>query len=152
MDDPFEVRFIEDLLVFRGAQQKRTATEIVDLAGDALGVVIDAGEKAIGKDGVLRAGHAEVVFDVGDGLLEVKGTEVVTDGNALKEGLIRGKTEKVGQVGLTEQDQGEQGGGVHLVVEEEAELVKDVGREAMGFIENEQEIAGLSRTFGENRG
>ena len=58
MDDPFEVSFIEDLFVFSGAQQESTATDIVDLAGDTLGVVVDAGDEAIAKDLVLRAGHA----------------------------------------------------------------------------------------------
>ena len=90
-----------------------------------------------------------MVLDVGDGLLEVKGAELVTDGDPLMEGLIGGEAEELGQVGLTKQDQGEQGGGVHLVVEEEAELVEDVGGQAMGFIENEQEIAALAGQVGE---
>ena len=143
MDDSFEVSFIEDFFVFSSAQQESTATDIVDLAGDTLGVVIDAGDKAIAKDLVLRASDVQVVLDVGDGLLEVKGAKLVTDGDTLMESLIGGEAEELGQVGLTKQDQSEQGGGVHLVVEEEAELVEDVGRQTMGFVEDEQEVASL---------
>ena len=107
VDDPFEVSFIEDFFVFGDAQQESAATDIVDLAGDPLGVVVEAGDKTLAKDLVLRAGHAQLMFDVGDGLLEVKGAEVVTDGDPLMEGLIGGEAEELGQVGLAEQDQGE---------------------------------------------
>ena len=149
VDDPFEVGFIEDLFVFSCAQQESTATDIVDPAGDTLGVVIDTGEEAIAEDLVLRASDAQMMFDVGDGLLEVKGAEVVTDGDALMKGLVGSEAKEVGQIRLAEQDQGEQGGGVHLVVKEKAELVEDVGRQAMGFIDNEQEIAPLAGEIGQ---
>lgn len=102
MDDPFEVGFIKDLFVFGGAEEEGAATEIVDLAGDALGVVVDGGEETVAEELVLGAGDAEVVLDVGDSLLEVKGTEVVANGDALMEGLVGGEAEEMGQVRLTE--------------------------------------------------
>ena len=64
-------------------------------------------------------------------------------------GLVGSEAKELGQVGLAEQDQGKQGGGVHLVVEEKAELVEDVGGQAMGFIDNEQEIASLAGEIGQ---
>jgi len=149
VDDAFEVGFIEDLFVFSGAEQEGTATDVVDLAGDAFGVVIDTGEEAIAKDLVVRASDPQVVLDVGDGFQKIKGLELVADGDALLEGLIGGEAEEVGQVGLTEQDQGEQGGGVHLVVEQEAELVEDVRRQAMGLIKDEQEGTALAGQVGQ---
>ena len=127
LDDPFKVSFIKDVFVFGGAEQEGTATEVVDLAGDALSVVGDGGNEAITEDGGLGASDAQVVLDVGNGLLEVKGAEVVADGDALVEGLVRGEAEELDQVRLAEQDQGEQGSGVHRVVEQEAELVEDIG-------------------------
>jgi hypothetical protein len=149
VDDPFEVSFIEDFFVFGDAEQESAATDIVDLAGDPLGVVVETGDKTLAEDLILRAGHTQLMFDVGDGLLKVKGTEMVTDGDPLMEGLVGGEAKELGQIGLTEQDQGEQGGGVHLVVEEKAELVEDVGGQAMGFIDNEQEIASLASQIGQ---
>jgi len=107
VDNPFEVSFIEDLFVFGGAEQESTTAEIVDLAGDALGVVRNAGDEAIAEDGGLGAGDPELMFDVGDSLPEVKGAEVVADGDPLVEGLVRCKAKKLSQVGLAEQDQGQ---------------------------------------------
>ncbi len=91
VDDPFEVSFIEDLFAFGDAEEEGVAAEVVDLARDALGVIIDGSDETIAEELVLRAGNAEVVLDVGDGLLQVKGTELVTDGDALVEGLVRGE-------------------------------------------------------------
>ena len=101
VDDSFEVSFIEDFFVFSDGQQESTATDIVDLARDPLGVVVEAGDKTLAKDLILRAGHAQLMFDVGDGLLEVKGAEVVTDGDPLMEGLVGGEAKELGQIGLT---------------------------------------------------
>ncbi len=83
-----------------------------------------------------------MVLDVSDGLLEVKEAEVVADGDALVEGLVGSETEELSQVGLTEQDQGEQGGRVHLFVEQEAELVKDIGRQAVSFVDAKRKQEG----------
>lgn len=112
--------------MLRGAQEKGAAANIVDLAGHSLGVIVDATDEAVAEDLVLAANDAEVVLDVTGGLLEVEGAEMVTDGDALVESLVGSEAQLVGQVGLTEEDEGERGGGVHLVVEQEAELVKDV--------------------------
>ena len=101
IDDPFEVSFIEDFFVLGDAEQESAATDIVDLAGDPLGVVVKAGDKTLAEDLILRAGHTEMMFDVGDGLLKVKGAEVVTDGDPLMEGLVGSEAKELGQVGLT---------------------------------------------------
>jgi hypothetical protein len=52
-DDPFEVGVIQDGLVFGGAQQQGVATQVVDLAGHAFGVVVDAGDEALAEELVL---------------------------------------------------------------------------------------------------
>ena len=69
---------------------------------------MDEGEEAIGEDGVLAAGNAEVVFDVGGSFLEVEGFEVVADGDTLMEGFVGSEAELVSQVGLTEQDESQE--------------------------------------------
>lgn len=112
--------------MLRGAQEESTAANIVDLAGHSLGVIVDATDETVAKDLALAASDAEVVLDVTGGLLEVEGAEMVTDGDTLVEGLVGSEAQLVGQVGLAEQDESERRGGVHLVVEQKAELVKDV--------------------------
>ena len=125
-NDTFEIGLVEDLLVLRGAQKEGTAANIVDLAGHSLGVMVDATDETVAKDLVLATGDAEVVLDVTGGFLEVEGAEMVADGDALVESLVGSEAQLVGQVGLTEEDEGEQGGGIHLVVEQEAELVEEL--------------------------
>ena len=100
-DDAFEIGLVENLLAFGGTKEQCAATEVIDLAGNALGVVVDASQEAVTKDLALVTGNAEMVLDVASGLLEVKGFEVETDGNALVEGLVRCKAELVRQVRLT---------------------------------------------------
>jgi len=50
----------------------------------------------------------------------------------------------VGQVGLAEEDEREQGGGIHLVVEQEAELVEEVVREKVSLVDDEEGEAALA--------
>ena len=67
-----------------------------------------------------------MVFDVGGGFLEVEGGQRITDGDALVESLIGGKAKLGGQIGLTNQNQGEERISVEIVVEEETKLVKQL--------------------------
>jgi hypothetical protein len=62
-----------------GTEEEGGAAEVVDLAGDALGVIVDEGEEEVGEERVLTTGDAEVVFDVGGGLLVEQKTEMVED-------------------------------------------------------------------------
>lgn len=101
-DDALEISLIEDLFVFGSAKQESGAAEIVDLAGDALGVVEESGDETVGEERLLSAGETEMMFDVSAGLLEIEGGEMITNGDALLEGLIGGKAEFMGQIGLTE--------------------------------------------------
>jgi hypothetical protein len=143
-DDALEVGLVEDGFLFGSTEKEGGAAEVVDLAGDALGVVVDEGKKAVGENRVLTTGDTEVVLDVGGGLLEVKGFEVVADGDALAESLVGGEAELVGQVRLAEEDEGEQGDGIHLVVEQEAELIEEVVREKVSFVDDEKSEAALA--------
>ena len=116
-DDALEVGLVEDGFLLGSAEEESGAAEVVDLASDALGVIVDGGEEGVGEEGVLATGDAEMVLDVGGGLLEVEGFEVVTDGDALMEGLKGSEAELVGEVRLAKEDEGKQGSGIHIVVE-----------------------------------
>ena len=64
---------------------------------------------------------------------------MVADGDALVEGFIGRKTELVSQVRLAEKDEGERRSGIHLVVEQEAELVKELRGQEMSFVDDEED-------------
>jgi hypothetical protein len=57
-NDAFEIGFVQDLLAFGRAEEQSTATEVIDLASNALGVVIDARQERIAKDLALVTGNA----------------------------------------------------------------------------------------------
>ena len=99
-DDASEVRFIEDLLAFCGAKKKSTTAEVVDLASDALGVIVNASQETITKDRALASRDAQVVFDIACGFFEVEGLEMEADGDALVEGFVGGEAELVSEVRL----------------------------------------------------
>ena len=88
-NDPFEIGLVEDLFVLGSAQEESAAANIVDLAGHSLGVIVDATDETVAKDLVLAASDAEMVLDVTGCLFEVEGAEMITDGDALVESLIR---------------------------------------------------------------
>jgi hypothetical protein len=80
-----------------------------------------------------------MVFDVPGCFFQVEGSEVVADGDALVESFIRSEAELVSQVRLPEEDQGQGGGRIHLVVEQEAELVKEFRGEKMSLVDDEED-------------
>jgi hypothetical protein len=143
-DDPLEVRFVQDLLVLCSAEEECAATEVVDLASDSLGVIVNGSQESVTEDRALASSNAQVVFSIACGFFQVKGFEVKTDGDALVEGFVRRETELVGQVRLAEEDEGDQGSGVHLVVEQEAQLVKEFRWQEVRFIDDEQDVATLA--------
>jgi hypothetical protein len=148
-DDALEVGFIEDLLAFGDAEEERAAAEIVDAAGDTFGVIVDATDKAVAKDLSLRTGDAEMVFDVASGLFEIKGREVEADGDALVKCLEGRETQLLGEIGLAEQDEGDEGSGIHIVIEQKTQLFEDVGREQVSLVDDEQNAASFAGEIGE---
>jgi hypothetical protein len=92
---PFENSLVENRFLFSSTEEKGGATEIVNLAGDALGVIVNESQKAVGEERVLTAGDAEMVLDVSGSLLEVEGAEVVTNGDALTKSFKGSKAELV---------------------------------------------------------
>jgi hypothetical protein len=78
------------------------------------------------------------MFDISGGLFKVERGERVADGEALIEGLVGGEAEFSGEVRLADEDESEERSGVEVVVEEEAELVEEFGREEMSFVNNEE--------------
>jgi hypothetical protein len=137
-EDAFKVGFIENLFVFGKTEEEGGAADVVDEPGDAFGLFVKSGEESIGEELVLAGGEAELVFDVSESFLKVERGEGVADGNALVEGLVGGEAEFGVEVGLANEDEGEERIGIEIVVKEKTELVEDIGGEEMGFIDDEE--------------
>ena len=91
-ENALEVGFIENLFVFGGTEEESGATNVVDEPGNALGMVMQGGDKGVGEKLLVVVGNAEVVFDVSGSLFEIKRGEGIADGDALVEGLVGGET------------------------------------------------------------
>ena len=98
---------------------------------------VQSGEEGIGEKLVVAGSKTEVMFDVGECFFKVERGEGVANGNALVEGLVGGEAKFGIEVGLPDEDEGEQGMGVKIVIEEKAELVEEFSGQKVGFINNE---------------
>ena len=143
-EDAFEVGFIKDFLALRGAKEQGGATNIVDVTRPAFGVLKEASNETVAEELTLITGHAQMMFDVGGGFLKVERGKLITNGETLVEGEVRGEGEFVSQVGLAQEDEGELGGRVEILIEQETELVEDVRGQLVSLIEDEEEEAAFA--------
>jgi hypothetical protein len=148
-NNAFESGLVEDLFLLRDTQEQGAAAEVVDLAGHTLGVIIDSAEETLAEKRPLVTSDAQVVLDIPSSLFQVERSEVVADGDTLVESFVGRKAEFVSEVRLSEEDEGQGRSGIHVVVEQEAELVQEVGGEEMGFVDEEEDVAALARQVGE---
>ena len=119
--------------------QKSGGTQAVNLPGDALGVIVNASEGIVGKENaIFVARELDLVMDVRNRLGHVKGREMEGGGQALEEGFMRSHVQSAAEFGLTHEKQGGEGLAVHVGGKEHAELLKNVIREQMSFVEDEE--------------
>lgn len=69
----FEGGFVQDPLLLGATDEAGVEAQGVNLAGNALGVLMGVGDEAIAEDGPFGAGDAQVVFDVAGGLGQIEG-------------------------------------------------------------------------------
>ena len=92
-------------------------------------MIVDTAHETIAEKRALKAHHAQVMLDVASGFLQIEWRDLVANGDALVERLVGGEAELVGQGGLTEQDEGDERSGIHLLIEQETKLIEDLGGE-----------------------
>jgi hypothetical protein len=125
--------------------------EAIEGAGDAAGELVEEG----GGFGVeeLAGGVAsgvEAVREVGGGLLGGgERAQVVAEADALIEG--RYGLDEGAEVGLADEEDGDEGGPAAVEVGEPTQAVEGVGREVLGFVEEEHDMA-ASGGFGFEEG
>lgn len=124
--------------------------EAVEGAGDAAGELVEEGggfgfEELAGR----VAGGVEAVGEVGGSLLGGgERAEVVAEADALVEG--GDGLDAMAEVGLADEEDGEEGGAAAVEVGEPAEALEGVGGEVLGFVEEEDDVvAGVGLGFEE---
>src|SRR5581483_3495946 len=113
--------FVDDGFAGGEGGEQRLDGEVVDGAGVAAAGLVDQGCGVVGEQGVGASGQGQVVAQVGGGLGEGHAGHVVADGDALVEGGELAELEAAAQGGLADEQGGERGGGVHVVVGEHAD-------------------------------
>src|SRR6266508_4442128 len=122
--------------------------EVVDRAGDAAAGLVHQAEGVVAEQGVAAAGELEVVLDVGHGLREVHAVQVEPQGHALVEGGQGADLQPPPQGGLAQQQAGERGVGVHVVVGEHADLLQLLGGQQVGLVDDHHAGLGLLGLLG----
>ena len=112
-------RFFDDLAVVSGSDQQSSDAKAIDQARHTFGVFVDAHQGIIGEErGSLILGELDVMANVGDGLSQIEGGQVVMGGQALVEGFVGSQAEGTAQFRLTDEEQDAQGLAVHFGGEE----------------------------------
>ncbi len=90
-EDPLEVDFIKDLLVFSSTEEESGAANVVDQPRHTLDVVMQGGDKSIREKLLVEVNDPELMFDVSGSFFEVKWEQGETDGDTLVESLVGSK-------------------------------------------------------------
>ncbi len=101
---------VKDLFFFNCAKKERGAANIVDQSGRAFGVMMKIGHEIIGEELALVAGDVEVMFNISGGFGKVKRWQGVAESKALIESLVGGEAQFSVQIGLSDEDEREEGG------------------------------------------
>ena len=86
-DSAFGVGSVEEGFAFGETDEQAIETDAIELAGDAVAELVSDSDEIVSEGETLSAGDAPMVLDVGGGLGEVKGWDVVAEVNALVEGF-----------------------------------------------------------------
>ena len=120
-------------------------TETVDEAGNALGVVIDAGDGIVGKKGAAEMpGELDMVTDVSRGLSKIKRGEVIDGGEALEKCLMGSKAQNAAQFRLADEEERSEGLAVHAGGEKQAELFEGGVGQEVSLVKDDQRNTALA--------
>ena len=129
--------FIEDRFLVNQAGHESGRADLIDAAGNALGVLEDALQSIVGKERTgLVASDLGLVLDVADSLLQIEWAEVTAHGQALVEGLVNREMEGAAEIGMADQHHGGERLTVHFVTEEQAQLFEHGLGQEMRLIED----------------
>jgi hypothetical protein len=128
---------LDELLLSPGGDAESGGGEAIGVAEGAAGGLVEDRESVCGKDIFGGTDASEASANVVGGVVGEEASECETVMDAGVEGTIASEPEPVFQVGKSDEDEGEEGLGIPLVVEEDMEVVERVLMEQMGLIDEE---------------
>ena len=118
--------------------------DAVDLAGQApcaLEQGLDGGSL---EQGQFASREAEAVLEIGVDLLSIEAGEMVSDDDALAEGLVHGHRQPPPELGEADEDEAHALLRIHGEVGEQAEVFEDVVAQVVGLVDDEDgQLLGL---------
>jgi hypothetical protein len=134
-DDRFvDDAYFQDLPSNRHANQQGCGKKVIILAGNAFGLIKNASQGVIGKEGTsLVASKQHIATDVCNGLAEVQRQQVEGSGQLLGKGFVGSPA----QFRVAYQEQSTEGLAVHVGTEEQANWIEGGIGEGMGFIQDD---------------
>src|SRR6266702_6337135 len=128
---------VGDVLASGVGRDQRGDGQVVDGAGLAAGGLVDLGDGVVAEQVTVAAGELQVVADVGGGLLSGHAGHLVADGDPLVQGCEHAELDHSPEGGLAQQDGGERGLAVHVVVGEHADGFQLVVVEEVGLVDDQ---------------
>src|SRR6185437_6081727 len=111
--------------------------EVVDAPGLPSGGLVDLGDGVVGEQVAVAAGQGQVVADVAGGLGGGHAGHLVADGDPLVEGGEHAELDHAAQGGLADQDGGERGPAVHVVVGEHPDRLQLGVVQQVGLVDDD---------------
>src|SRR5207302_4899548 len=138
---PLGTGVIHDVLVVGRGGDEGGGGGVVELAGQAVGQPVQAGDGVVGEQRLVSPGQAEVVAQVGGGLGQVHGLDREPGGDALVQGGEDPHAELAGQSRLAEEDPGEGRRRVHVLVGEQPQFLQLGRGEQVCLVNHEDDPA-----------
>jgi hypothetical protein len=128
---------VDEVLLAPGGVAQGGGGNAIDLAQGPLRMLVERRERVIGEDGAVAAGSVEPESNVLGRVLDGGGGEQEAMVNAGEHGAMRAS----GEVGLelweADEDEGQEGLGVPLVIEEDVKVRQHVWMQQVRFVEEE---------------
>ena len=132
---------VDEAALFEGGEAEGVGGEAVEVSHGAVGGLMQEGQGVGVEEVAVAAGAAEAEAEVVGGVAGEERVDAQAGVEAGEEGAVFAQGESVGELGESDENQGQQGLGVPFVVEQDVQVVEGVLVQEMGFVEEEDGVA-----------
>ena len=132
------------LALSRATAERGVVGDAVDLPRQAPGALEQGLDGGRLEQGSSHPGEAEAVLEIGVDLIPIEAGEMVSDDEALAEGLVHGHRQSPPELGEADEDEAHALLRIHGEVGEQAEVLEDVVAQVVGLVDDEDgQLLGL---------
>ena len=134
---------VDEAAFYCGGEAEGVGGEAVEVAHGALGGLVQESECVGVEEVAVAAGAMEAEAEVFCGVAGKEGLDAEAGVEAGVERAVLAEGESVGELGESDEDQGQEGLGVPFVVEQDVKVVEGVLVQEVGFVEQEDGVGAL---------